>query len=69
MAILEDMGDIPKLTTVDRVPGVSHSGEGMMASDAGVGVDKVGVYLFELVTMTEEDHSCSGTEVELSVKP
>ncbi len=65
--MLKDMGDIPKLTTVDWVPGVSHSGEGMMASDAGV--DKVGVYLFELVTMTEEDHSCSSTEVELSVKP
>ncbi len=41
--MLEDMGGIPKLTTVDWVPGVSHSGEGMMASDAGI--DKVSVYL------------------------
>ncbi len=40
--MLEDMGGIPKLTTVDWVPGVSHSGEGMMASDAGI--DKVSVH-------------------------
>ncbi|PBK90379.1 hypothetical protein ARMGADRAFT_1014556 [Armillaria gallica] len=65
--MLEDTGDIPKLATIDWVPGVSHSGEGMTASDAGI--DKVGLYLYELVTMTEEDYSCSGTEVELSVKP
>ncbi len=64
--MLGDMGGIPKLTTVDWVPGVSHSGEGMMASDAGI--DKVGV-LLELVTVTEEDYSCSGTDVELSIKP
>ncbi len=55
--MLEDIGDIPKLTTVDWVPGVSHSGEDMMASDAVV--DKAGVCLFEQVTKTEEDHSCS----------
>ncbi len=41
--MLEDMGGIPKLTTVDWVPGVSHSGESMIASDAGI--DKVSVYL------------------------
>ncbi len=34
--MLEDMGGIPKLTTVDWVPGVSHNGGGMMASDAGI---------------------------------
>ncbi|KAK0221212.1 hypothetical protein EDD85DRAFT_796610 [Armillaria nabsnona] len=54
VAMLEDIGDIPKLTTVDW---------------GAWRVDKEGVYLFELVTMTEEDHSCSSTEVELSVKP
>ncbi len=41
--MLEDMGGIPKLTTIDWVHGVSHRGEGMMASDTGI--DKVGVFL------------------------
>ncbi|KAK0212064.1 hypothetical protein DFS33DRAFT_1248379, partial [Desarmillaria ectypa] len=39
VAMLEDMGGIPNLTTVDWVPGVSHNTAGMMASDAGI--DKV----------------------------
>ncbi|KAK0493842.1 hypothetical protein EDD18DRAFT_1178117 [Armillaria luteobubalina] len=43
VAMLEDMGGIPSLTTVDWVPGVSHSGEGMMASDAGI--DKLFRYM------------------------
>ncbi|KAK0229585.1 hypothetical protein EDD85DRAFT_850983 [Armillaria nabsnona] len=36
VAMLEDMGGIPELTTVDWVPGVSHNGEGMMTNDAGI---------------------------------
>ncbi|KAK0229597.1 hypothetical protein EDD85DRAFT_851012 [Armillaria nabsnona] len=36
VAMLEDMGGIPKLSTVDWVPGVSHNGEGMMMSDAEI---------------------------------
>ncbi|KAK0183697.1 hypothetical protein F5146DRAFT_659584 [Armillaria mellea] len=43
VAMLEDMGGIPGLTTIDWVPGVSHSGEGMMASDAGI--DKLFRYI------------------------
>ncbi|KAK0447033.1 uncharacterized protein EV420DRAFT_887162 [Desarmillaria tabescens] len=39
VAMLENMGGIPNLTTVDWVPGVSHNTAGMMASDAGI--DKV----------------------------
>ncbi|KAK0221242.1 hypothetical protein EDD85DRAFT_960409 [Armillaria nabsnona] len=36
VAMLEDMGGIPNLTTVDWVPGISHDTAGMMASDAGI---------------------------------
>ncbi|KAK0477863.1 hypothetical protein IW261DRAFT_1565659 [Armillaria novae-zelandiae] len=46
VAMLEDMGGIPSLTTVNWVPGVSHSGEAMMASDAGI--DKVGFFFAQL---------------------
>ncbi|KAK0209461.1 hypothetical protein IW262DRAFT_1416835 [Armillaria fumosa] len=36
VAMLEDMGGIPKLSTIDWVPGISHDTAGMMASDAGI---------------------------------
>ncbi|KAG7451784.1 uncharacterized protein BT62DRAFT_1071005 [Guyanagaster necrorhizus] len=39
VAMLEHMGDIPKLTTVDWIPSVGHSTERMMSSD--VGIDKL----------------------------
>ncbi|KAK0450592.1 uncharacterized protein EV420DRAFT_741788 [Desarmillaria tabescens] len=36
VSMLEDMGGIPNLTTVDWVSGVSHNTDKMMASDAGI---------------------------------
>ncbi|KAK0196324.1 hypothetical protein F5146DRAFT_323046, partial [Armillaria mellea] len=39
VAMLENTGGIPNLTTVDWVPGIGHDTAGMMASDAGI--DKV----------------------------
>ncbi|KAK0452166.1 uncharacterized protein EV420DRAFT_1559248 [Desarmillaria tabescens] len=43
VAMLENMGGIPNLTTIEWVPGVGHSAQDMMASDAGI--DKVGVFI------------------------
>ncbi len=37
--MLEDMGGIPNLTTIDWAPNIGHSNEGMMASEGGI--DKV----------------------------
>ncbi|KAK0196327.1 hypothetical protein F5146DRAFT_323170 [Armillaria mellea] len=36
VAMLENTGGIPNLTTVDWVPGIGHDTAGMMASDAGI---------------------------------
>ncbi|KAK0204354.1 hypothetical protein DFS33DRAFT_1434599 [Desarmillaria ectypa] len=43
IAMLEDMGGIPNITTVDWVPGINHSTQDMMASDAGI--DKVCTFI------------------------
>ncbi|KAG7451802.1 uncharacterized protein BT62DRAFT_959698 [Guyanagaster necrorhizus] len=43
VSMLEDMGGIPNLTTIDWVPKVRHDTEKMMASDAGV--DKLFRYM------------------------
>ncbi|KAK0209262.1 hypothetical protein DFS33DRAFT_520634 [Desarmillaria ectypa] len=43
VSMLEDMGGIPNLTTVDWVPNTSHNTEKMMASDAGI--DKLFRYM------------------------
>ncbi|KAK0488112.1 hypothetical protein EDD18DRAFT_1423665 [Armillaria luteobubalina] len=43
VAMLEGMGGIPRRSTIDWVPGVSHDAAGMMASDAGI--DKLFRYM------------------------
>jgi len=36
MAMLDDMGGMPKNSTVDYIPGVTHDGNGMVNNDAGL---------------------------------
>ncbi|PBK59281.1 hypothetical protein ARMSODRAFT_899499 [Armillaria solidipes] len=61
VAMLEDTGGIPTLTTVDWVPGISHDTAGMMASDAGI--DKVRKPFLDFIPLNQ----CLGSYSDIQI--